>query len=475
MNGNITNKYENNSILELSFIVNNTLSSGDASPLTIKRTDLIDVSLSKIYLSSITDGVFVVNLGSQEGHYVFVDINSTKAQNGTRNNPFSSVQNAIDFSSPGDTIIVAPGEYFGPFTMKDSTFLKGSGASVTELNLDFDLYFGIPVVSFNSIKHSKISGFTIHSGEVMESASIYCDNSSPTITENYFIAPFINADATALFCNNQSNPLLQRNTTENCKVIIFNSHPNIKNNSLRSAAGGMSSLDISENSSPMVSQNTICTSMGGGAGISIFNSSPIIENNIIISQDQNGQGLYISNSDSCMVRNNIILDANEDGIGLAIQNSTNINIYNNTISTKQSGVWSTASSGYIYNNIITNNKLFGIQTPGFSFIDYNCLWNNSTNYENTTSGNNDIFLDPLFENININLFELVETSPCINAGNPSLEFNDSDKSRNDIGAYGGPYADLDWIEYENSKLEIINDNVHLYDTIYVTINGSNIS
>ena len=475
MDGDINDNYDNNSILELSFIVNNTVTSGDASPLTIKKTDLIDKSLNTIYLTSITDGVFVVNLGSQEGQYVFVDINSTKTQNGSRTNPFNSVQDAIDFSSHGDTIIVAPGEYFGPFTMKDSTFLRGSGASVTELNIDFDLYFGIPVVSFHSINHSKISGFTIHSKEFIESASIYCDNSSPVITENYFIAPFINAESAALICNHQSNPLVKRNTTENCKIIIFNSNPNIRNNTLRGAAGGMSSLSINDNSSPIVSQNTIYSSIGGGAGISIFNSSPTIENNMIIFEDHNGQGLYFNNSDSCIVRNNLIFDSNDDGMGLFINNSTNMNIYNNTISTKQSGIWSTASSGFIYNNIITNNKLFGIQAPGFTYINYNCLWNNSTNYENTTIGGNDVFLDPLFENTNSNLFHLTENSPCINAGNPNLEFNDTDKSRNDIGAYGGSSADLNWIEYENSRLEIINENKQLSDTIHVVINGSNIS
>jgi hypothetical protein len=35
-------------------------------------------------------------------------------------------------------------------------------------------------------------------------------------------------------------------------------------------------------------------------------------------------------------------------------------------------------------------------------------------------------------------FHLQENSPCKDAGNPSSEFNDSDGSRNDQGAYGGP-------------------------------------
>lgn len=49
-------------------------------------------------------------------------------------------------------------------------------------------------------------------------------------------------------------------------------------------------------------------------------------------------------------------------------------------------------------------------------------------------------LNPLF--ISSTDFHLQEFSPCKDAGNPALEFNDWDGSRNDQGAYGGP--DGDW-------------------------------
>lgn len=469
MEGKVTPEYESNNILELSFIVKSNLYSGDASPLTIVNTDLLSESLSTIFLTSITDGVFVVNLGSKEGKYVYVDINSSETQNGNRTNPFQSLQDAIDFSSPEDTIIVAPGEYFGPFTMKDSVFLKGSGASVTELNIDFDLYFDVPVLSFYSVNHSSVSGFTIHSQEFMEAAAIYCNNSSPTITENYLVASFINAEASAIICENKSHPIISRNTTENCKISVFNSNPVIKNNSLKGTAGGMSSVEINENSMPTVAQNKI---YAAEAGISIFNSNPVIENNKIILENFGGHGFYISQSDSCIIRNNIILDSSEDGIGLFIQNSPNINILNNSISTNRNGIWSLSSSGSIVNNIIMGNSSAGILAPGFTNIDYNCLWNNTLNYENTISGNNDIYLNPLLES---GSFNLSETSPCINTGIPNLVFNDIDGSRNDIGAFGGPFADLAWVEYESCNLEINNKNEYLNDTIYVAINGSNVT
>lgn len=45
-------------------------------------------------------------------------------------------------------------------------------------------------------------------------------------------------------------------------------------------------------------------------------------------------------------------------------------------------------------------------------------------------------MDPLF--ISAADFHLSENSECIDAGNPELEYNDTDGTRNDQGAYGGP-------------------------------------
>jgi hypothetical protein len=46
----------------------------------------------------------------------------------------------------------------------------------------------------------------------------------------------------------------------------------------------------------------------------------------------------------------------------------------------------------------------------------------------------------IFVNHFLGVFHLRPGSPCINAGDPSPLYNDPDGSRNDLGAYGGPYA-----------------------------------
>jgi hypothetical protein len=56
---------------------------------------------------------------------------------------------------------------------------------------------------------------------------------------------------------------------------------------------------------------------------------------------------------------------------------------------------------------------------------------------NWLDGNIDV--DPFFADT---LCQLAGNSPCVDAGNPAAQYNDLDGSRNDMGAYGGPDANL---------------------------------
>ena len=79
--------------------------------------------------------------------------------------------------------------------------------------------------------------------------------------------------------------------------------------------------------------------------------------------------------------------------------------------------------------------------------------------------------DPLFNNYNFdninfdlasNSYDLLENSPCINAGyNPTPVFNDADGTVNDIGIYGGPFS---W-GWEYPSTPILRSNL---DTLKVS-------
>lgn len=47
---------------------------------------------------------------------------------------------------------------------------------------------------------------------------------------------------------------------------------------------------------------------------------------------------------------------------------------------------------------------------------------------------------------------LAASSPCVDAGNPAEQFNDSDGTRNDQGAFGGPYGDW-WADESDPELD----------------------
>jgi parallel beta-helix repeat protein len=111
------------------------------------------------------------------------------------------------------------------------------------------------------------------------------------------------------------------------------------------------------------------------------------------------------------------------------------------------------SNPRVLNNIIATCGRPGIiaQNSSFPIVDYNDVWQN-----NTLGGSpvmyqfpSEYFLNGLTlgtdDSLNANpsfvegsTAVLGDGSPCINAGHPGAEYNDTNGSRNDMGAYGGP-------------------------------------
>lgn len=72
--------------------------------------------------------------------------------------------------------------------------------------------------------------------------------------------------------------------------------------------------------------------------------------------------------------------------------------------------------------------------------DYNDFFNNGgANVEyNSGHGTGNIESNPDFTAASAGDFSLQGTSPCIDAGNPTVSYLDVDGSTNDMGAFGGP-------------------------------------
>jgi parallel beta-helix repeat protein len=179
--------------------------------------------------------------------------------------------------------------------------------------------------------------------------------------------------------------------------------------------------------------------------------------------------------DSIKIFNNVI-HHNTTGVGITRYDGAsgqyemrNIEIINNTICRNgaSSSGWSDGginvsfinpSNLFIRNNILSSNAAYTICVqPDVSrasvTIDYN-TFDGFKNYPNETAGVNTVYGNPLFVDTLRNDYHLQAASPCIDKGNPSQEYNDpadpntpgfalypaQGTPRNDMGAYGGPYA-----------------------------------
>jgi hypothetical protein len=206
-----------------------------------------------------------------------------------------------------------------------------------------------------------------------------------------------------------------------------------------------------------------------GGGINCYGSSPVILGNIIT---QNGAffggGISCTEDSLPVIKNNIITNntAIDSGGGIFSAHSwpiiTNNVITNNSADETGGGICYYTYYGdpiSITNNIIINNIAGsyggGIYSWGPSpTITFCNVWNNTPdNYYACDPDSSCIEDDPQFiEHPICGPYYLDESSPCIDTGNPSPEYNDiedpnnpgfalppgQNTTRNDMGCYGGP-------------------------------------
>ena len=175
------------------------------------------------------------------------------------------------------------------------------------------------------------------------------------------------------------------------------------------------------------------------ASISIMNSKAefnhsFIENNFAI----HGGAIGTYNS-TLIFKNNIVSDNIAEVWGGAIMSElSDITVINNTFYQNSS-----ANSGggiFVYDPVKTEiqNNIFYKNTSRIGNLNFEYASDDSTNLIEQFNYSAFGTMDPKF--ISATDFKLSQSSPCINSGNPDASYNDSDGSRNDQGAYGGPFG-----------------------------------
>jgi len=208
----------------------------------------------------------------------------------------------------------------------------------------------------------------------------------------------------------------------------------------------------------------------GACGVFCDGSSPTIKENIITgntsSRDNDSPGIDLDNTTGVLIKGNVIHSNNANTYGAAIHLEYNNHddticynvmygntgvgeiralgiaygtlIYNNTISvTVHSGILNQSSGSLdARNNIVFFAPAWAMK--GEFVAEYNCTFNNANDYEFPPGAGN-IYQPALFADTANHDYQLLPASPCIDAGDPDPQYNDSDGTRNDMGALPADY------------------------------------
>lgn len=302
----------------------------------------------------------------------------TVKQDGTGN--YTTIQEAINNATIGDTVLVYPGNYIEiiDFIGKDivvaSLFLTTQDTSYISQTIIDGNNENYKLVRFTNgeTENAVLMGFTITNAYFPVNNSkpnrwtsiglgIYINGSSPVIDNNHIVNNSYNS---GYYCPGGG-------------VVIENSSAKIINNIISQNKyayhGGGIYINISNNviiENNSIDNNTVFSGYGVsfGAGIYIDSSQYVkINNNSICGNRNNncgyGGGVYISESDNITILNNDISNNKpycDEGGGIYTIYSSNISVignllYNNNVSGRGAGIYCSDTEINITNNTICFN------------------------------------------------------------------------------------------------------------------------
>ena len=371
---------------------------------------------------------------------------------------FPKIQEAINSSVDGDTIIVAPGTYF------ENVNFRGKNILLTSHYLfDEDVSFinttiidgsnplfpdtASVVIFMNGEENTAIlQGFTMTGGK----GTIYLD---PTVNL------FVRSGGGILI--EDASPTIRHN------IIVYNESINTTGVT-HNGGGGISA----QNTSAIISNNIIYKNNSGAGGGVLLGENPgaIFRNNVIAYNETNptslgGGGVFIRGTQGKFMNNTIAYNHSDKGGGIDLHKSpTTFNVENCIIYANTTGSTNTQIAG------LTNIKI------------------TNTNIEGGWTGAGNIDEDPLF--IENTPLILQDGSPCIDKGDTSTasdDWEDPDNPgfalspalgtlRNDMGAYGGnQYKSMPHTLFaRNNRINVPDDFVKIQDAINSSVDGDTI-
>ena len=355
---------------------------------------------------------------------------------------YLTIQQGIDASTDGDTVLVQPGTYVeninfnGHNIVLGSLFLiTGDTTYIAETIIDGDSAGSVVTFENAEDRTAIITGFTITNGLSQFGGGIYCDSSSPSISNNIIYGNKAwPDDGGGIHCQNNSDPEIHCNIISGNAAHIGggincteNSDPVISDNIIKGdTAYYVGGISCSGNSNAIILNNYISGNLSTaieyavGGGIGLGSSDPLIINNIIYGnrashglRPSRGGGISCIRSNPIIQNNTIVLNSADRGPGIYCHDSNPI-------------ITNTICRANRYNTLylLFNGLSFeGTSTPTITY----------SNIIGGFTGEGNIDANPQFTYHHENDFNVCLQSPCIDSGDPSIL--DPDGTRSDIGVY----------------------------------------
>jgi predicted outer membrane repeat protein len=332
------------------------------------------------------------------------DDNCPGPGSGTPDDPFCSIQGAIDAAADTDEIIVAPGTYFETINLlgKAITLRSAGGPEVT--TIDGQASGSVVTCNGNEGPDTVLDGFTITNGANSLGGGMFNSSSSPTVTNCTFSANTAVVAGGGMF-NSYASP-----TVTNCTFSA---------NTAVDAGGGMYNFAYSD---PAVTNCTFSDNAVDFEGGGMFNSeysNPTVTGCRFISNGtaQAGGGMFNAALTNPIVTNCLFSANGADywGGGMYNEAGSNVTVTNCTFN----GNSADETGGAIYNEgcrgtTVTNCILWinfpdefnsgGILTVSYSDVPCCC------------PGLGNINAYPMYVDPANGDFRLSPGSPCIDAG-----------------------------------------------------------
>lgn len=347
---------------------------------------------------------------------------------------YSTIQEAINSSATGDTVLVSDGFYpeqvnfSGKNIVLTSKYILDHDSTHiynTEINRSY-LNEGVKFINGEG-PTAQLIGFTISN---CLWKAVYCKNSSPQIRHNIIkgngaCGIYLNNSSAIISDNEIFGYMFFDHGGPYSAIESHDSGATIERNIINGADSNnnahaieLDSWHIAPPEISLVLRNNLI--IGGIFGDIPNNGSPhLIHNNLFVEGAVGTSGMNITNcAKGFIVSNNTFIG----GYGIWIQGGNLANIRNNLIAHSYYGIESWVDSITVaYNNV------------------WDCEYSYNGNISDQTGLNGNLSADPGFFDPDNDDFHLLCWSPCIDAGDPSFDFSNEpapNGGRINIGRYG---------------------------------------